>query len=175
MVLGRIDVSPKIVWSVECVRDGKVIWVEEGKNIVPYEGLNYLISTGLLGGTQQTAWYCTLFKNNVTPSLTDTAATALGSAGSYGEVTNSDVNPQNNRPQVIFGSVVNGVVDNSANRIEFTALPASLTVRGAVLVSSQAKLSTSGVLLGAKLFSQPRTLLQNDVLYIVVEFSLVSS
>lgn len=175
MVLGKVDVNPKVIWSVECVRDGEVIWTEKGKNIVPYEGLNYLISAGLTGGAQQAAWYCTLFKNNVVPSLSDTAATALGSGGTYGEVTDSDVNPQTNRPQIVWGTVSNGVVDNSNNRIEFTALPASLTVYGAVLVSSQAKLSTTGVLLGAKLFSQARTLLQNDVLYIVVEFSLTSS
>jgi len=175
MVLGRVSIEPRIIWSVQCVRNGEVIWTEKGKNIVPYEGLNYLINAGLKGSAQETAWYCTLFKNNVVPSLSDTAATALGSGGTYGEVTDSDVEPQTNRPQVVFGAVSNGVVDNSANSVSFTVLPASLTVYGAVLVSSQAKLSTSGVLLGAKLFSQARNLVQDDILYLVVEFSLTSS
>jgi len=175
MVSGKVLVVPRIIWSVECVRDGKTVWTEKGKNVVPYEGLNYLINAGLKGGAQETAWYCTLFKNNIVPALSDTAASALGSGGTYGEVTDSDVNPQTNRPEVIFGTVSNGVVDNSDNRVEFTALPASLTVYGAVLTSTQAKLDTSGILLGAKLFSQARTLLQNDILYIVVEFSLTSA
>lgn len=173
--MSKIITIPKVLWTVQCVRKGELIWEDKGYNIVPYEGLNYILNVSLKGAVQSSSWYCSLFKNNITPSIDDTAVSALGSSGSYGEVTDADVSPSTNRPLITWGTVSNGSVDNSSNRIAFTIIPNSLTIYGAFITNTQAKLSTSGILLGARLFSAPRVLLKDDVLYVVVQFSVVSS
>lgn len=163
------------LWEIKHVREGKVIYEEIGKNLLPYEGLNYVLDSALKGGAQHTSWYCSLFKNNITPALTDTANAALGSSGSYGEVTDSDVEPTTNRPQVIWGTITDGVVDNSDNRCEFTCVATSLTVYGGFVTTTQPKLDNTGILLSAKRFSTARTLLQDDILYVVVRIVATSS
>ena len=161
-------------WTFEAERDGKTLWTEQGKNIVTYEGLNYMLNASFKAGTQETAFYASMFKNNVVPALTDTAATALGSGGLYGEVTDDDMEPLTNRPQVIWGDVTDGVVDNADNRLEFTCVASSLTLYGGFLTTTQPKLDTSGKLICAKRFDVPRTLIQNDILYVIVRIILVS-
>ena len=171
--LGRVSLEG--IWTVEHIRGDRVVWREEDHNLIPYEGLNYFLGVALKGETQSTAWYCSLFKNNVTPALTDTANAALGSSGSYGEVDDTDVDPQTNRPQVQWGTITDGVVDNSDNRCEFTCKVSSLTVYGGFVTDTQPKGDNSGKLLSAKRFSTARTLLQDDILYVVVRIVATSS
>jgi hypothetical protein len=96
------------LWEMQHIRDGKVLHKECGENIVPYEGMNRLLDAVRGGATLPTTWYVSLFKANVTPALTDTASTALGSNGSYGECQDADFSPNTNRTQITFGAASNG-------------------------------------------------------------------
>ncbi len=165
----------KGTWTIKQVRNGKVIHKEVSYNIIPYEGINHILSLTVASGAGGDTWYAGLFKNNVTPVLSDTVALALGSAGTYGEITDTDFSPLTNRPTVTWGTIANGSVDNSAATIAFTAIATSTVVYGGFICSSQAKLATTGILLSAKLFSAPRTLLANDILYLTVQINATSA
>ena len=63
------------VYTIETLdAQGTVIDTEVVKNLIPVEGLNYMLGASLTGVTPQTSWYVGLFKGNYTPLNTDTAA-----------------------------------------------------------------------------------------------------
>jgi len=150
-----------------------VLHKECGANIVPYEGMNRILNALRGGVTLPTTWYVSLFKSNVTPALTDTAATALGSNGSYGECQDADFLPATNRTEITFGSASNGSM-TSTNTIQFTAQQ-NLTVYGGFVTDKQAKNDTTGVLLSAKRFASARSVLQNDIIQVTVTYTMTSS
>jgi hypothetical protein len=161
------------IWELKHIRNGEIIHRETGKNIVTYQGMNKILDH--IGGntTLPQTWYVNLFKNNVTPSVSDTALSCLGNTGTYGECTDSDLDPQTNRQSVTFGSASNGTI-SSSNTVQFTAKQ-SFTVYGGFVVSTQAKLDTNGVLLSAKRFASPRVVQQNDILQITIVYTMTTS
>ena len=167
------NVTVKGIWEIKHIRDGKVIHQETGENIIPYEGMNRILNSLAGNTTLPTTWYINLFKNNVTPSLSDTASSALGSAGTYGECTDADLDPQTNRIQITFGTASNGTI-SSTNTIQFTALQ-NLTLYGGFVTNTQPKLDTTGVLLSAKKFASARSVIANDIIQVSVTYTMTSA
>ena len=161
------------IWELRHIRDGEVIYEETGENIVTYEGMNKILNH--IGGstTLPQAWYVNLFKNNVVPSVSDTALLCLGSNGTYGECTDTDLDPQLNRQSITFGSASNGTIASN-NTIQFTAKQ-SFTIYGGFVTNTQAKLDTGGVLLSAKKFASPRSVQSGDILQITVVYTMTTS
>lgn len=130
---------------------------EFSKNIVVTEGLNDLLSTYLDGGSQITAWYVGLFKGNVTPVNTWTAANVTANsteATEYDEAT---------RQAWSGGTAAAGSIDNLAAKAVFT-INANITAYGAFLASASAKSATTGKLFAASRFATSRALIDDDVL-----------
>jgi hypothetical protein len=154
-------------YLVEVIRDGVVIESEVVHNLLPVEGINYLLSAGLKGGSQIPTWYIGLFEGNYAPVSGDTAATFPGLATectTYAEAARVEWNE---------GSVVSGTVNNSANRAEFTS-NALRTIYGGFIASAPAKGATSGTLLSVVRFSSPKTFEPDSVLRVTAGFTMTS-
>lgn len=137
-------------------------------NTFTTEGLNYLVSCGIKGGTQYSSWYVAPFSGNVTPATSLTAATFTATqteATAYAEST---------RILYVGGTVASGSVSNSASRAEITA-NASVNVWGAGLLSASAKSATTGVLVACAKFSAVRALVSTDVLAFQYTLTLTAS
>lgn len=126
-------------------------------NTFTIEGLNYLFSSGMRGGTAYSTYYVAPFSGNVTPASTLTAATftsTLTEATAYSEAA---------RPAYTIAAPASGAVTNSASRAEITA-NASVNIWGAGILSASAKSATTGVCIAAAKFASVRALDSTDVL-----------
>ena len=129
---------------------------ESTANLLPTQGLNYLLETSLRNGAQQTQWYLAIFSGAYTPVSGVTAATFTSAAT---EITSASegYTETTRRP---WNSVVasGGVTDNVADRAAFTIASANeITIRGAALLSDPVKGGTNGVLLSIARFTNART------------------
>lgn len=145
------------------------VWVERVHNLTTTEGLNDLLDKYFKGSTYTATWYCGLVDNAgfTTYAAGDTAAaitTDASGANQWGEASEYD---EANRPTITLGTPTGGSVDNSASKCVFT-MSASLTIRGAFVISNNTKLGTTGVLYGVADFSAARAVLDNDTLNVTV-------
>ena len=85
-------------------------------NIMPTEGLNYVLNSAVRGLAQLTSWYIGLFEGNYTPVLADTAATFPGSA------TESTAYAESTRQAYTTVAASGGVLTNAAAVATFSAL-----------------------------------------------------
>jgi len=167
--------------NVKCdhLRAGQLLsggW-EPKPNVFTTEGLARLLNI-MFGDVSKAAskiWYVGIFKNNVTPAASDTAAAALGAAGTYGECQDADYDsPATNKPSYNTATTTTGVITNSANAATFT-MDASITVYGAFLSTETAKTATSGYLMCAKRFTSSRAVVADDQLAITYQITCTSS
>lgn len=150
------------------IREGVVIDRETIHNLIPQEGLDFNQSVMFKGAAQVTTWYIGIFEGNYTPTSGLTAATFPGLATECTAYTAA------NRLEFIEGAVSGGSVDNTASKAEFT-MNAAKTVYGAVMSSSAAKGSTTGVLISAVRFAAAKVLASGDVLRITATNTLASA
>lgn len=148
-------------------REGNVRDTEHVHNIMPGEGLNYVLNAALKGGAQITAFFAGLYEGNYTPVADNTAASFPVSA------TESVAYTEATRRPVTLGTVVGGTTDNVAARAEFT-VNAPKTFYGGFVSSSSAKGSTSGVLISAVRFASPKQLDTGEILRVTAGFALIS-
>lgn len=140
------DLMAAGLWKVTC-RDvhGRVKWEEVIENLVVNAGLDYLLDTGLSGGTPITVWYLGLTDGTPTVAATDTMAAHAG----WAEVTGYN---EAARPTWVDGGVSGQSVDNSGSPATFTA-SGSITVGGAFLTSVSTKGGATGTLYAAGAFT----------------------
>lgn len=148
--------------------DGTVRDSETVHNLVPAEGLNYILGAATKGVTQTSNWYVGAYEGNYTPVGTDTAATFVASA------TESTAYSETVRQTLTLGTVSAGAADNSASPAQFT-FTANKTIYGGFISSSAAKGGTTGTLLSAVKFASAKTLAADDILQITAGFALTSS
>lgn len=154
---------------VEIIRNGKVIEREEVPNVVTIEGKNYLMKLGISNQETSKSWYVGLIGANVTPSEADTASSALGTTGSYQEIT---AYSETTRPSY-NASFSNNAVSNSSSPASFT-ISSSVTAYGAFITSTNTKQDNNGILLCASKFATAKNLDANDVINITYTISSVS-
>lgn len=157
-------------------RNGEYLCFEEyqGKNIIPTEGLNYLLDAAIANQQSAiTSWYVGIFKNNVTPLAADTAS-KLGAAGAYGECQDADYASPVSRPAFTLVAASGGVITNAASKAEFT-ISAGITVYGAFLTNNSSKTANTGKLLAAKKFDSARTVVSGDIISVVYQITALSS
>jgi hypothetical protein len=140
--------------------------VETIPNLVVDEGKNYILHTALGAGTPITNWYIALFSGNVVPQASWTAATFVSAATEFTNYSETSRRPW------MPGSVFSGSIDNFASKATFTVSADNQTIRGVALISSSAKSNTTGVLLGAALFTSPKTLDTGETIDIGYSISL---
>lgn len=154
----------KTHYKIECIRDGKIIWIEEFDNLVVTAGLNDSLEKHLKGSAYTAAWYVGLTDSTPTFAPADTMASHAG----WTEVTDYD---EVTREALVLGAVSGGSVDNSASRAAFT-INNTVTVGGVFVAAGSAKGESASVLYGGAAFSGgDRNLLSSDVLNITVTFT----
>jgi hypothetical protein len=160
------------VFAHQHIRNGKVIgeW-EEDSNIVVNEGLNYILDAALSGGTQTTAFYLGLFKNNYTPIATNVASTFSG-AGVANEATTEY--SESVRPQWIEVGPSSQIITNSASPAVFT-FASNISIYGALLATLSTKATASGKLIAASKFSAVRSMITADVLNVTYTLTISST
>ena len=173
--LKRMAAQPVAGWPTRSLRTWArkaakrdVLHRDISSNIVTTEGLNYLLSVGLAGGSQVSPWYIGLFEGNYTPVPGLTAATFTAAA------TECTAYDEAARVAYVEGTPSGGVIDNSASRAVFT-MNATKTVYGGALLSVSTKSSTSGTCLAAARFSSSRAVVDDDELSVRYSLTLTSS
>ena len=144
------------------------------KNLLPDEGLTYLLLAGLGNGTKLGVWYLSLYAANYTPLAGLTAASYPATAS---EITSgTEGYTETTRPVWTPTTPTTPLIDNLANKAAFTiATASSLTVRGAALLSESAKGAVTGKLASATKFSADRVLYNTDVFNLAYRVVLTSS
>lgn len=163
------------VWT-DHYRAGKLLaHQDEGCNTFTTEGMANILNVYFYGTTQPADIYCGIFKGNVTPALTDTAAAGLGAAGRLVECQDADYDdPLTNREAYTVVSTSTASCTNTASKAEFT-IADSITVYGAFLATSQAKTATTGVLVCAKRFTTAKTCIADDQLAITYTITMTTA
>jgi hypothetical protein len=164
----KASIQPGTVYTVEHIRGGQVLSRDVHHNLVPIEGLNHIASVVTKGAAQVPTWYIGLFEGNYTPVPADTAAAFSAAA------TECTTYAPSTRAEFNEGAVVAGVVDNTANRAEFT-FTAAKTIYGAFMSSAQAKGAVTGTLISAARFGSPKAVLVDDVLRITASLEFESA
>lgn len=154
-------------WTVECVREGKVVWVEEYDNLVVTAGLNALLNNTFDAAAGSVSWYVGL-KNTGSPAAGDTMA-------SHGGWTENATYSNANRPAwTKNGSASGGAMSNSSSKAVFN-INGSTTIYGAFLTSNNTVSGTTGTLYGAGDFGASRAVINGDTLNVQVDLSATSS
>lgn len=143
-------------------------------NLLPDEGLIYLLTVGLYNGTKLPTWYLSLYAANYTPLAALTAASYPATAS---EITSNTEGYTESTRQVWTPSApAANAIDNLANKAAFTiATASSLTVNGAALLSDSAKGAVTGKLASATKFSASRVMYNTDVFNLAYRVGLTSS
>lgn len=143
-------------------------------NLLPDEGLTYLLSVGLNNGAKLAAWYLSIYSGNYTPLAALTAASYPATAA---EITSSSEGyTEATRPVWTPTAPTTPLIDNLANKAAFTiATASSLTVNGAALLSEATKGAVTGKLISATKFSTARTLYDTDVFNLAYRVTLTST
>lgn len=166
----RIDVMKEMGLSIEGLEtrgDSVVLSVEDVSNLIPTEGLNYMLGATLTGVTQISSWYIALFEGDYTPVAGVTAATfpaAATESTAYTEATRVAWTP---------GSISAGSVSNTASKAVFT-INATKTIYGIAQTSVSTKSATTGVLMSVARFATSKAVVATDVLNVTSTLSATS-
>lgn len=154
--------------TVEHLRKGELIDVETVKNIVPTEGLNYILEAALRNGAILPNWYVALFEGNYTPVAGVTAATFPANA------TESTAYDEAARVAWVSAAAAGGVVTNSASKAAFT-INATKTIYGIAMSSASTKGATTGVLTSVARFASAKNVVDDDVLNVTSTITMTSA
>lgn len=155
------------IYDVEHWRAGVLLQKEATHNLMPTEGLNYLLDTSVRGGAALSSWYIGIFEGNYTPVAADTAATFVASS------TESTAYSESTRQTYTTVAAAAGVLTNAAATATFT-MNASKTIYGGFISSASAKSATTGKLLSAAKFSTSKAVESTDQLIITATITLTS-
>jgi hypothetical protein len=145
-----------------------ILHEEDVHNLIPTEGLNYLLGAGLTGVSQLSTWYIAIFEGNYTPVAGVTAATFATAA------TESTAYDEANRQTWTPGAISAGSITNSASKAVFT-INATKTIYGLGQLSVNTKGGTTGVLVSAARFASSRAVVDNDILQVTSTITMTSA
>ncbi len=148
--------------------DSVVLSVEDVSNLIPTEGLNYLLGAGLTGVAQLSSWFIALFEGNYTPAPGITAATFPVDA------TESTAYDEATRVAWVPGAIAAGSVSNTASKAVFT-MNATKTIYGIAQTSASAKGATTGVLVSVARFASAKSVVATDVLNVTSTLTATSA
>lgn len=162
--------APHFTYTFQYFRpDGRPGWEWTQRNLIPIEGRDYLLAAALLGGSQFSTWYISIYSGGYTPQLTDTAANYVANAG---EITTAY--SEANRPTLVPDAPGSGSFVNAGTPAVFT-FTADTTVRGGAIHSSAVKGGTTGILLSIVAAPTPKIVEAGGQLKVVTGLSLASS
>ena len=143
-------------------------------NLIPAEGILYLLGAGLGGVTAITTWYLALSNGATTPASSWTAANFAANAG---EVTSqAEGYTGANRPAWTPTAASAGTISSQSARSSFSIVTtSSVVITGAALLSAQGRGATTGTLASATRFSASRTLNNGDTFELGYAVTLTDS
>ena len=156
-------------WEITQTRNGIDIDKWEDHNIVPTEGLVFLLNRLFNKGSGIENWYIGLFSGNYTPVATDTGANIASNSTEftgYSETTR--------QAMVVPSSITTASTDNSASVAKFT-ITAGATLYGGFLISDSAKNGTTGTLFSGLRFPASKTVEAGDTLSVQLTITLISN
>lgn len=151
-------------YKVEHIRDGKVIGVVEGFNIIVNAGKNSLLGIMFHADTQITAWYIGLVDNSGW-----TAFAAADTAGSHSGWTESTAYSDGTRQAWSVGAASGQAITNGTAatfNINGTA-----TLKGIFVISNSTKGGTTGTLWNGVAFSSTISVTNGDQLKVTYSVS----
>jgi hypothetical protein len=148
--------------------DSVVLSIEDVTNLIPTEGLNYLLGAGLTGVAQLSSWFIALFEGNYTPVAGVTAATFPAAA------TESTAYDEATRVAWVPGTISGGSVSNTASKAVFT-MNATKAIYGIAQSSASAKGATTGVLVSVARFAAVKNVVATDVLNVTSTLTATSA
>ena len=152
----------------ECVRDGKIVWVDEGPNLIVTTGRNKLLDETLAGSTYTAAWYMGLIDN-----AGFTAIAAANTMASHAGWAEADEYDEATREALSFAAASAGSKATSA-AASFT-ISATVVINGVFIASSSTKNEAASILFAAKSFSATRSVVDGDTLNVTYTASLTAS
>lgn len=148
--------------------DSVVLSTEDVSNIIPTEGLDYVVGAALKGVSQISSWFIALFEGNYTPVAGVTAATFPAAA------TESTAYAETNRVAWTGGAVSGGSVSNTASKAVFT-MNATKTIYGIAQTSLLTKSGTTGTLVSVARFAAAKSVVADDILNVTSTITLTSA
>lgn len=162
------QLKPSFLWTfTEKDESGNVLSVESVRNLIPTEGLNYILNAAFKGGAQYATLYAGLYEGNYTPIPGDTMAAFPAAATECTTYTSTT------RPAVTFGTVASGNMDNLSNLVQFTG-NADRTIYGGFLSTSSVKGGTTGVLCSVVRAPSTKNLSNGGRIEVALAFQFVS-
>jgi hypothetical protein len=141
-------------YTVECIRDGEVIWTDEIPNLVTTAGKNDALDKYLAGSAYTAAWYLGLID-----STSFTAVAAGDTAASHAGWTENTGYSQGSRPTAAWAAASAG--SKAFSSAASFSINANATIKGCFLISNSTKSGTTGILYSAGLFSGGDKVVQN--------------
>lgn len=133
------------VYTIECVRDGEVVWTDTVQNLVTTAGKNDLLDKYLAGSTYTAAWYLGLVDGGTAPTYA-----AADTSASHAGWTESVAYSNANRPTPSWGTASAGSKASTATAFNINA---TATIAGCFLISNSTKAGTAGTLYSCGSFS----------------------
>ena len=154
------------IWAVECIgSDGEVKWIEEVKNRVVNEGLDWILNT-LFNSVGYTSTFYVGLKGAGSISANDT----LSSHG-WLEIEHQTAYT-GNRPATGWNNAVNRVIDNEGQRPEFNFI-SDRTVVGCFLTTSAT--GNGSPLISVINFLTARDVLAGDTLRVSIKYNIAAT
>ena len=143
-------------------------------NLIPDEGIAYILGTALGATSKISSWYLTVFSGNVSPAASWTAANFTANSSEITSTTEGYSNTT--RPIWTAGSVSSGVIGNLSSKASFSIVcTSSVNIAGAALLSSSTRGGTTGVLASASRFLTTRVVYTGDSFELGYEVQLQDS
>lgn len=155
-------------YDIETVLNGQVIDTDRVYNLIPIQGLNYIIEASLRQGAAFPAIYVGLYEGSYNPVPGDTMATFPSAA------TELTAYAESTRQVVTLAAASGGVAESSAAKATITGNTNGKQAQGAFISSSPTKGASTGVLLSAVRFPSPKPLDAGTVLRITCGFTAAS-
>lgn len=152
--------------------NGKDVQVDP--NLIPAEGIAYILDSALGSTAKISAWYLAAFSGNVSPASNWTAANFATQATEITSTTEGYSNTT--RPAWTPGNATAGVIGNLSSKAVFNIVcTTSVNIAGAALLSSNVRGGTSGVLASASRFATVRQVYSGDAFELGYEVELQDS
>lgn len=143
-------------------------------NLVPAEGIAYLLGCGLGAAPRVSEWYLAVFSGNVSPAANWTAANFATQASEITSTTEGYSNAT--RPVWTPGAVTGGVIGNLSAKAVFSIIcTTSVNISGAALLSANTRGGTSGTLISASRFETVRQVYSGDAFELGYEVELIDA
>ena len=169
--LRSVDVMAAMGLSIDGLErrgDSVVLSIEDVSNLIPTEGLNYMLGAALTGVAQSSTWYIALFEGNYTPAAGVTAATFPADA------TECTAYTEASRVTWTPGAIAAGSVSNTASKAVFT-MNATKTVYGIAQTSVATKSAITGTLVSVARFAVAKSVVSTDVLNVTSTLTATSA